>query len=51
MAIKIDSFYCDNCGGGLFYVLVIENKNILLLCKNCALISEINEKQGAEINE
>jgi len=49
MTVKVDSFYCDNCGGGLFYVLLVE-ENILLLCRSCAMISEI-EKKEAEGNE
>jgi len=46
---KIDSFFCDECGSGVFYVLSTEDNKILLLCRNCAVISELPDEPKKEV--
>lgn len=42
---KLVSFYCDNCGGGIFYILKLDGK-MFLLCKYCAFISDPEAKEA-----
>jgi len=45
---RLDTFFCEGCGAGIFYVLKL-NGQYFLLCFNCGLISNMEEKENQNI--